>query len=249
MLVEIESAEGLQKAETSGGVEREEEEKVLCMASFEGMEDSFLRYQTALWILYSFVLILAWGIGILMLLYAPIRRYVLRREFRSRKLYLTPDAIIYKVTKPAAFPFLGSLKKETFVVLASVSDIAIEQGYLQSFFGVYSLRIKNLGVQRPSNDHVQILGLANPRGFRTEVLTYLSRIKSGNFGRLKNQDKDDLLGNFSFRMSTTPKSERMGRPPSGGDEIMLRLDEVGSSVKRVHSLIERSASEKTRPGF
>ena len=81
------------------------DQKIVCSASFEDMEDSYLRYQTALWILYSLLLIFAWGIGILMLLYAPIRRYVLRQEFRSRLLYLTPNAIIYKVH------FLSLLKK------------------------------------------------------------------------------------------------------------------------------------------
>lgn len=39
-------------------------------------------------------------------------------------------------------------------------------GYLQSFFGVYSLRIENVGVRRPPSDDVQIQGVADPRAFR-----------------------------------------------------------------------------------
>ena len=39
-------------------------------------------------------------------------------------------------------------------------------GYLQSLFGVYSLRIENVGVRRPPSDDVQILGIANPSAFR-----------------------------------------------------------------------------------
>lgn len=107
--VEIDFLERQPLAASSGGGEGDEEETVLCSASFEDMEDSFLRYQTALWVLYSLLLILAWGIGLLMLLYAPIRRYVLRREFRSRKLYLTPDAIVYKVRSGAlSYSFFSS---------------------------------------------------------------------------------------------------------------------------------------------
>lgn len=77
--------------------EGEEEGAVLYGASFEDMEENYLKYQTAQWVLYSLPLILAWGIGLLMLLYLPIRRNILRKDFRSRKLYITPNAIVYKV--------------------------------------------------------------------------------------------------------------------------------------------------------
>ena len=33
-------------------------------------------------------------------------------------------------------------------------------------FGVYSLRIENVGVRRPPSDDVQIQGIANPSAFR-----------------------------------------------------------------------------------
>lgn len=39
-------------------------------------------------------------------------------------------------------------------------------GYLQSLFGVYSLRIENVGVRRPPSDDVQIQGIGNPSAFR-----------------------------------------------------------------------------------
>ena len=74
-----------------------EEEAVLYAASFREMEESFVKYQTAQWVLYSALLILAWGIGFFMLLYLPVRRFILRKDIRSRKLYLTSNAIVYKV--------------------------------------------------------------------------------------------------------------------------------------------------------
>lgn len=75
----------------------DEEEQVLYTGSFLEAEENFVNYKTAHWVLYSLLLILAWGIGILMLLYLPVRRYILRKDLHSRKLYVTPNAIVYKV--------------------------------------------------------------------------------------------------------------------------------------------------------
>lgn len=43
-------------------------------------------------------------------------------------------------------------------------------GYLQSLFGVYSIRIENEGVRRPPSDDVQIQGVAYPGAFRKVLL-------------------------------------------------------------------------------
>lgn len=89
---------------SSGGCERadendnlDEDERILYTGSFLEAEENFVKYKTAHWVLYSLLLILAWGIGILMLLYLPVRRYILRKDLQSRKLYVTPNAIVYKV--------------------------------------------------------------------------------------------------------------------------------------------------------
>ncbi|KAG2717884.1 hypothetical protein I3760_03G194900 [Carya illinoinensis] len=158
-----------------------EEETVLYTASFQEMEENFVKYQTAQWVLYSLLLILAWGIGFFMLLYLPVRRYILRKDIRSRKLYLTQNSIVYKATKPVPFPCFGVLKKEKHVLLPSVADLVIEQGYLQSLFGVYSLRIENAGVRRPPSDDVQIQGVADPSAFRKVFLVtyHLCLVTSG----------------------------------------------------------------------
>lgn len=89
-VVEIESLE-------KSLLEANEEEAVLYAASFKEMEKDFVKYQTVQWILYSLLLILAWGIGLLMLLYIPIRRFIVSKDIRSRSLYLTSNAIVYKV--------------------------------------------------------------------------------------------------------------------------------------------------------
>ncbi|OEL20704.1 hypothetical protein BAE44_0018279 [Dichanthelium oligosanthes] len=143
---------------SSNDYNRSIEDKVLHDASFAEMEDNFVKYQIAQWILLSVVLVLAWGVGLLMLLYLPIRIYVCRRDFQSRKLYLTPDAVVYKV-------FTRGM------------------GYLQSFFGVYSIRIENVGVRKPPSDDVKITGVAHPNDFRKAVLVHILNTRNQNFSR------------------------------------------------------------------
>lgn len=119
-VVEVDSLEkGLLSDSGSREENGNEDERVLYTASFEEMEEKFVEYQTAKWVLYSLLLILAWGLGLLMLLYLPIRRYVLRKDVRSRKLYLTPDSIVYKVNFHflLKFPFFSAQSINLFWVL------------------------------------------------------------------------------------------------------------------------------------
>ncbi|XP_062091196.1 uncharacterized protein LOC133797337 isoform X2 [Humulus lupulus] len=236
-VVEIDSLEsGLLSG--SDKIEAEEED-VLYAASFQEMEDNFIKYQTAQWVLYSLLLILAWGIGLFMLLYTPVRRYILRKDIRSKKLYLTPNSIVYKVTRPVPFPFFGALKKEKHILLPSVADIVIEQGYLQSLYGVYSLRIENVGVRRPPSDDVQIQGIANPNAFRKAVLMRLSNMRNEACYRQVSTIED--VPNLRVSPSKSLRQDSFSHP---GDLILLqKLEEVGTSVKRVHTLIEEQHTE------
>lgn len=106
-VVEIDSLErGLLSGAGLQGENGAEDDTVLYAASFQEMEDNFLKYQTAQWVLYSLLLVLAWGIGLFMLLYLPVRRYILRKDIRSKKLYLTPNSIVYKVNLQFPFKFV-----------------------------------------------------------------------------------------------------------------------------------------------
>jgi hypothetical protein len=244
-VVEIDSLErGLLASQEVVEVEAEDDETILYSASFDEMEENFVKYQTSQWVLYSLLLILAWGIGLFMLLYVPVRRYILRKDIRSRKLYLTQNSIVYKVTKPVPFPCFGVLKKEKHVLLPSVSDLVIEQGYLQSLFGVYSLRIENVGVRRPPSDDVQIQGIANPRAFRKAVLLRLANMRSEVFSRQVSTIEDVP----NFRLVSPSKSFKHDSFPHSGELILLqKLEEVGSSVKRIQTLIEEQQSQTSEP--
>lgn len=72
-------------------------EQLLYSASFEELAKNSIQYDTVIWLSISLLLVLAWGVGILMLLYLPFKRYILRKDISSRKLYVTPSEIVYKV--------------------------------------------------------------------------------------------------------------------------------------------------------
>ncbi|KAK2395930.1 hypothetical protein QL285_057619 [Trifolium repens] len=218
----------------------DEEEAVLYAASFREMEKNFVKYQTVQWVLYSVLLILAWGIGLLMLIYIPIRRFIIRKDIRSRTLYLTPNAIVYKVTRPVPFPCFGVFHKEKHVLLHSVADVVVEQGYLQSLFGVYSLRIENVGVRRPPSDDVKILGIANPNAFRKAVMMRLSNIRNEIVSR-----QVSTLEDASHSTMSPSKSLRYDSTDSGEQLLLQKVEEIGSSVKRMQTLLEEQKSQAT----
>lgn len=72
-------------------------EQIVYAASFEELARNHIKYDTIIWFSISLLLVLAWGVGIFMLIYLPIRRYVLQKDISSRKLYVTPSEIVYKV--------------------------------------------------------------------------------------------------------------------------------------------------------
>lgn len=218
-----------------------DEETVLYAASFREVEDNFVKYETLQWVLYSVLLLLAWGVGLLMLLYLPVRRFILRKDIRSRTLCLTPNAIVYKVARPVPFPCFGVLKKEKHVLLHSVADIVIEQGYLQSLFGVYSLRIENVGVRRPPSDDVKIHGVANPNAFRKAVMMRLSNMRNEILSKPVSTFEDVP----HHLMMSPSKSLKHDSTPSGELLLLQKLEEVGSSVKRIQSLFEEQQSQTT----
>nr|GMD35379.1 Alanine--tRNA ligase [Ipomoea batatas] len=215
--------------ESSADDDDEDNEPAVYTASFKEAEENFVKYQTAQWVLYSLLLILAWGIGLFMLLYLPVRRYISRKDIRSRRLFLTPNAIVYKVTRQVPFLCFGVLKREKYVLLHSVADIVVEQGYLQALFGVYSIRIENVGVRRPPSDDLKIHGVANPCAFKKAVMMQLSKTKSKALSR--------QVSNAA--LMSPSKSRRHDNLPRAGELAMLqKLEEVGGSVKRVQNLIE-----------
>lgn len=224
---------GLSSNDYSGSLEDE----VLYDASFAEMEDKFVKYQIAKWILLSILLILAWGVGVLMLLYLPIRVYVCRRDFRSRKLYLTPHAVVYKVNKPVSFPCFGIFKKEKHCILPSISDVVVEQGYIQSLFGIFSIRVENVGVRKPPSDDVKITGVSYPHDFRKAVLVHL--LNTRNLTSSRKASSGD-------QQSTSLDPMAITREAPLGHLMLEKLDEVEISVKKMEGLLHGVETSKMK---
>nr|GMD62367.1 TRNA (guanine(26)-N(2))-dimethyltransferase [Ipomoea batatas]GMD65012.1 TRNA (guanine(26)-N(2))-dimethyltransferase [Ipomoea batatas]GME12804.1 TRNA (guanine(26)-N(2))-dimethyltransferase [Ipomoea batatas] len=221
--------------------------EILYMASFEELAAKNVMYDTIMWVFISLMLVLAWGIGIFMLLYLPIRRYVLQREISSRKLFVTPDKIVYKVSRPSFIPCCGGVKFERQVPLSRVIDIIIEQGCLQSMFGLHTFRIESVvrGKHAPV-DELLVQGLYKPGLLRKVIITEASKGRQEVGGSWKPASEDTEVENMvaspskARKMLGSPRriaSEQRGVAPS---ELLLhKLDEVSESVKKLEFLLEK----------
>ncbi|KAI3894610.1 hypothetical protein MKW92_035426 [Papaver armeniacum] len=97
--------------------------------------------------------------------------------------------------------------------------------YLRSYFGVYSIRIENVGVRSSSSDNVRIHCVANSREFRKVVLTHLANLKSERVSRQS--------------PSRTPRTMNM---PSSGELILQKLE----CAERLEILIEEQKHPKSQ---
>ncbi|KAH7442217.1 hypothetical protein KP509_03G077300 [Ceratopteris richardii] len=250
------------------GDEEEGGAKILYRASFKERENALVRYETVQWVLLSLVLLLAWGAGLIMLLYLPFRRYAVRRDVQSRKLYVTTNAIVYKVEKPIFLPCMGVNRREKHILLSLVTDVAIEQGCLQSLYGVHSIKIENASRRKPPpGDDLQIIGVDNPRYLRKVVLMALANLRreqgsSRENNGLKFMDNDQAnieqiphsperlpSRNWSWHQGTGLSSWQMAYSANetprespfvvAGDIIIKKLDDISKLITRIGFLIEQ----------
>ncbi|TMW86135.1 hypothetical protein EJD97_021905 [Solanum chilense] len=172
-------------------------------------------------------------------------------SFEEREDNFVKYQTVRWVTRPVPFPCFGDLKKEKYVLLPSVADIAVEQGYLQSLCGVYSIRIENVGVRRSPSDDLQIQGIADALAFRKAVLTQLSNLRSKAFSRQASAVDDTLNLQIGHSCTTSMSPSRPIRHDSlshsGDAAVLQKLEEVGSSVKRVQNLIEEHHLQTSEP--
>ncbi|XP_043713333.1 uncharacterized protein LOC122661886 [Telopea speciosissima] len=229
--------------------------RILYKASFEELAGSHVQYDTVIWVLISLLLVLAWGFGIIMLLYLPVRRYVLRKDISSRKLYVTPNEIVYKVARPSFLPFWGVTKIEKHIPLALVIDIITEQGCLQSMYGIHTFRVESIPHGKAASvDELQVQGVSNPGVLRKVIVEEASKMILG-FGTSWKPVAYTGEGEGTrtpSRMGSVSEAPAMGKSPSKirkeprgvvpGDVLLNKLEEVKQSVQRLESLVENSQS-------
>ncbi|XP_057980468.1 uncharacterized protein LOC131166170 [Malania oleifera] len=234
-----------EEADTSG--------RILYMASFEELAEKHIQYDTVIWVSISLLLVLAWGIGVIMLLYLPFRRYVLQKDICSRKLYVTPNEVVYKVSRPSFIPFWGVTTVEKHIPLSLVLDIIIEQGCLQSVYGIHTFRLESIARGKAAPvDELLVQGLSNPGFLKKVIITEASKIII-DIGRWKPTSEGGTMAHTvslsegpavlrspskSFKMTGSPRHPSMecrGLVP--GDLLLHKLEEVNKSVQKIESLI------------
>ncbi|XP_056160536.1 uncharacterized protein LOC115691776 [Syzygium oleosum] len=235
-------------------------EEILYTASFEELATNHLKYDTIIWLSISLLLVLAWGVGIFMLIYLPIRRYVIRNDIHSRKLYVTPTKIVYKVSRPSFIPFWHPAVIEKHVPLSLVIDIIIEQGWLQSIYGIHTFRVESVARGKAAPvDELRVQGVSNPGLLRKVIITGASKVIQ-DAGRSWKPTSFVVEGDSMARMTSLtegstylkspskswkttgssryPSIERRGMVP--GELLLNKLEEVNKSVKKIESLVEKS---------
>uniref|UniRef100_A0A7N0SZ79 DUF7642 domain-containing protein n=2 Tax=Kalanchoe fedtschenkoi TaxID=63787 RepID=A0A7N0SZ79_KALFE len=234
-------------------------EQIIYTASFDELASSSVQYDTIIWVSISLLLVLAWGFGIIMLLYLPFRRYVMRKDILSRKLYVTPTEIVYKVSRPSFIPFWGAITIERHVPLARVIDIIIEQGCLQSVYGIHTLRVESIAQGKAAPvDELQIQGVANPGILTKVIITEASKAiqEAGQSWKPTPQfNENQRLGRFAslnegpaslkspsknWKMTGSPRVGSVERRAVPGELLLNKIEEVNKTVKKLEFLIEKT---------
>lgn len=234
--------------------------KVVYTASFDELASKNVNYDTVIWLSISLLLVLAWGFGIIMLLYLPYRRYVLQKDIASRKLYVTSEGIVFKVSRPSYIPFRGKRNIEKHVPLPLVIDVITEQGWLQSLYGLHTFRVESIAHGKAAPvDELQVQGVSNPGLLRKVIVTQASKAIQDtgiswnpNFKIPSSESMFRMesltLGPAVLRSPTPQITKIMGSPrhafmePKGAvptGAMLNKLDEVNKSVKKIEFLIEK----------
>ncbi|OMP00504.1 hypothetical protein COLO4_12600 [Corchorus olitorius] len=231
-------------------------EQILYTASFEELAKNNIQYDTIIWFAISLLLVLAWGVGIVMLLYLPYKRYVLQKDISSRRLYVTPSEIVYKVSRPSYIPFWGITTIEKHVPLSKVIDIIIEQGWLQSIYGIHTFRVESIAHGKAAPvDELQVQGVANPALLRKVIVKEAAKAIQDVGKSWKLSTVTGEVDTISQRTSLTEgqpilrspaKSWKMAASPHHssverravvpGELFMQKLDEVNKSVKFIYGI-------------
>ncbi|OEL17474.1 hypothetical protein BAE44_0021499 [Dichanthelium oligosanthes] len=235
-------------APEAGDEEAESTAMVLYRASFQELMPGYLQYDTIIWALISLLLVLAWGIGLLLLLYLPYKRYVLKRDITSRQLYVTENNIVYKATRPSYLPFMGIVKKEIKVPLHLIVDVTIEQGCLQSAYSLCTFRIESIAHGKPAPvDELQFHGVHSPDLLRKVIIREASRrtneVQSWKTRLYSGEGPSYVPPTSGFHSPRAKVKASSIRPVLDSkekipDSILLhKLEEVSRSVKNLESLL------------
>lgn len=234
-----------QALEADGDEETDSSTHIVYMASFDELAEKYLQYDTIIWISISLLLVLAWGVGVIMLLYLPYKRYVLQKDISSRKLYITPAEIVYKVHRPSYIPFWRVVTVERRVSLSLVIDIIVEQGCLESVFQLHTFRVESIPCGGAAAvDELQVQGVSSPGIFRKAIISEASKVIQSSMTHIS------FLAERPFNSRTPSKIWKVANAPhtvaaecmgiASRDVLLHKLDDINESVKKMELLVNQS---------
>ncbi|XP_047976729.1 uncharacterized protein LOC125218953 isoform X3 [Salvia hispanica] len=164
------------------------------------------------------------------------------------------------VSRPSYIPFLSNRNVEKHVPLPLIIDVIIEQGWLQSLYGLHTFRVESIvhGKAAPV-DELQVQGLSNPGLLRKVIITQASKAIQDtgiswdpniivNSSESMFRMESLTLGPAVLRSPLSKSKKIMGSPrralmESKGvvptDAMLNKLEEVNKSVKKLEFLIEK----------
>lgn len=251
------SAKLLQEAGSKYGTLEEEEDlehgRVLYRASFEEMEDTYVRYRTWALFFIGLAMIFAYGLGFLILLWIPVLRYIARQDLRSRRLYITSENVVYKNAPPACCPCFGVNRTEKHILLPLITDVVLSQSWFEAWFGIWTVTIENAGQGGGGggNNHaatpdLKIQGIYQPELFKKLLLRAATAKRAGLQFTV-----DDVEGILSNQYTAPPSIHTaaayppapMGYPPHFGSSAALQSSEqaqaMNDTLVRMERLLER----------
>uniref|UniRef100_A0A251LVW5 DUF7642 domain-containing protein n=2 Tax=Manihot esculenta TaxID=3983 RepID=A0A251LVW5_MANES len=146
------------------------------------------------------------------------------------------------------------------VPLSMVIDIIIEQGCLQSVYGIHTFRVESIASGKAAPvDELQVQGVVNPALLRKVIITEAAKnmqdvgkgCKSGTYageGESMSRTVSSSEGPTAFKsptkswkMTASPRYAFMEPRTAVPSEVVLnKLEELSKSVKKIESLIEKS---------
>jgi len=217
--------------------------KILYQTNFSHREEQYVKYKSMKFFLACLIMIPFYGIGILMLIYLPVYAYIARRDIRSRRLYITTESVVYRTAPPVhVVPCCGVTMTEKHTLLPLVTDVIVEQGCLQSKYGIHSIKIENAGQTGGKKTYdVEIDGLDDPREFKKILLIAATARRAGR--NITENDIQQLQKNedvFGSGLYPSPQNNNESSNPM----VLEQLQKTNETLLIISKLLQEQSEKK-----
>jgi len=161
-------------------------------------------------------------------------------------LYITTESVVLKTNSPACIPCFGDNKSEKHVLLPLVTDVVIEQGYMEAWFGLHSVKIENAGQGDISNGtrvDLKIQGITNPQLFK-KILLRAATVKRNGLAFTQEDVRAIVSNRNPVPLSQADASNRIDPLTSSrlpvvpsGAPSQQNWDQLNGTMSRIEQLL------------